>query len=82
MRWQDIVISIAQLCFVIAMIPSIRGKDKPAAATSIMNVILVAIIAGCLLTLRLWFSAFTALVVAITWSILAIQKLKIDKISR
>jgi hypothetical protein len=79
MRWQDIVISIAQLCFIFAMLPSIRTKDKPAAATSVMNVILVCIIAVSLLTLELWFSALTALAIAATWAVLAVQKIKINK---
>ncbi len=78
MRWQDLVISVCQLFFVIAMIPSIRSNDKPALTTSIMNVILVAIITVCLFTLKLWFSSFTAALVGLTWSILAIQKRKIN----
>lgn len=82
MRWQDVVISITQLCFIFAMIPSIRSNDKPAVATSVMNVVLVGIIAICLLTLRLWFSALTALAVAITWGILAVQKTKLNKSSK
>ncbi len=79
MRWQDIVISIAQLCFIIAMIPSIRSNDKPASSTSIMNIILVTVIATCLLTLKLWFSALTAIAIATTWAVLAVQKINIDK---
>ena len=79
MRWQDIVIALAQICFIFAMLPSIRSKDKPATATSVMNVGLVSIITICLLTLRLWFSAATALGVAIAWTILAAQKIKINK---
>lgn len=79
MRWQDIVISVAQLCFIIAMLPSIKSNDKPAVATSVMNVVLVAVIATCMLTLRLWFSAFTALTIASTWAILAVQKIRTNK---
>jgi len=79
MRWQDTVISIAQLCFVLAMLPSIRSNDKPAAATSIMNVVLVCTIAASLLSLKLWFSAVTALAIAATWALLAVQKVKLDK---
>lgn len=74
MRWQDIVISVCQLLFVVAMVPSIRGKDKPALATSLMNVALVMAIAVSLLTLKLWFSTFTALLVAGSWALLAVQK--------
>lgn len=79
MKWQDIVISICQIFFVVAMIPSIRSSDKPALTTSVMNVILVSIITVCLFTLKLWFSSFTAAMVGLTWSVLAIQKHKINK---
>lgn len=75
MRWQDIVISVAQVCFIFAMLPSIRSNDKPAVATSVMNVILVSTISFSLLTLHLWFSAATAVGIAVTWAILAIQKI-------
>ncbi len=78
MRWQDIVISICQIFFVVAMIPSIRSNDKPAFSTSVMNVILVGIIVVCLFTLNLWFSSITAAMVGLTWSVLAIQKRKLD----
>ncbi|HSX53541.1 MAG TPA: hypothetical protein VLF90_04215 [Patescibacteria group bacterium] len=64
------------------MLPSIRSDDKPAAATSIMNVVLVSIIGTCLLTLRLWFSALTAVAIATTWGILAFQKIKLDRKAR
>ncbi len=79
MQWQDIVISICQICFVIALMPSVLSKDKPAAATSIMNVVLVSIITACLFSLGLWFSGATAAMVGITWVVLAVQKLKLDK---
>ncbi len=79
MRWQDIVISICQICFIIAMIPSFRSLHKPHVATSVMNFVLVCIITTCLFTLKLWFSGATALLVAIGWGVLAIQKIRLNK---
>ncbi len=79
MRWQDIVISVCQICFVIALIPSIRSHHKPAYATSLMNAILVSVVTFCLFSLGLWFSGITAAMVGVTWAVLAIQKLEIDK---
>jgi hypothetical protein len=79
MAWQDIVISIAQLSFIFALLPSIRSKDKPATATSIMNAVLIFTIATCLLTLKLWFSAASAYIVTIAWVILAVQKIKLNR---
>lgn len=79
MHWQDIVISMCQIGFFIALIPSIRSHHKPAAITSIMNFVLVFIVATCLLTLELWFSAITAYLVDVSWLILAIQKVQLDR---
>lgn len=79
MKWQDIVIAICQLSFLPAMLPTLIGKDKPAFSTSLLNAIIVSIIVTCMLTLNLWFSAATGLITAIIWTILAIQKWRIDK---
>jgi len=79
MRWQDIVISLCQMGFVIALIPSIRSRHKPALSSSVMNVVLVGIVTFCLFSLHLWFSGITATMVGTTWAVLAIQKLEIDK---
>lgn len=77
--WQDTVIAICQLLFIVAMWPTIKGKDKPALSTCIMNTVLVAVIAFCLGTLHLWFSLITATSTALLWLTLVIQKMKIDK---
>lgn len=79
MQWQDYVISISQIFFVIALIPSIRGQHKPDAITSVMFCTFVAIVGACLLSLELWISAATAFLGAIAWAILAVQKIKIDR---
>jgi heme O synthase-like polyprenyltransferase len=76
--WQDTVIALCQLAAVPAMIPSIRGDDKPAFKTSFLNAIIVTIITCTLITLGLWFSAVTASFIAICWIILAVQKWRID----
>ena len=80
MIWQDIVIAIAQVFFVIALIPSIKGTDKPALATSVMNTMLVTIVALTQLTLDLWFSTLTAFAIALGHLILTIQKARINRL--
>ncbi len=76
MKWQDIVISIAQIFSIIALIPSIRSKDKPAKTTSLIAMICVLAITICLFTLQLWLGSFTAFLIAVCWGILYIQKRK------
>lgn len=75
MRWQDIVIGIVQFCYIIALVPTIRGKHKPELMTSAMNVVLVMIVVVCLVTLHLWLSALSAFGVGLAWAVLAIQRL-------
>jgi heme O synthase-like polyprenyltransferase len=76
MRWQDIVISICQTSFLVALVPSIKSNHKPAVTTSVMYAILLCVIAFSLATLHLWLSAITALAGAVPWFILALQKHK------
>jgi len=77
--WQDTVIAVCQLAFVPAMIPTLRGKDKPAFSTSVLNAVIVTIIASTLATLHLWWAVSTALLIALIWVILAVQKYRIDR---
>ena len=82
MAWQDYVISIAQIGFIIALIPTLRSGDKPPKATSFMNTVLLVVISFSLFTLGLYFSAATAFAIALTWAVIGLQKLKTDKASK
>lgn len=72
--WQDTVIALCQLAFLPSMLPTLFGKDKPAFSTSVMNAMIVTIIAVTMGTLNLWFSVATGSAIALVWIILAIQK--------
>jgi hypothetical protein len=77
--WQDTVIGMCQLAFVPAMAPTILGPDKPALSTSVGSAVIVTIIATTMATLRLWFATTTAALLVVIWTILALQKLSIDR---
>lgn len=77
--WQDSVIALCQLAFLPSMIPTLVGKDKPALITSIMNALIVSIITLTFVTLDLWFSVFTGSVTVGIWTVLAVQKWRIDR---
>lgn len=73
MIWQDIAIMVACFSFSAALIPSIRGKNKPEAKTSLFTILGLSTIAVCFATLGLWLS-FTSEMTAISaWSILLYQ---------
>ena len=74
MKWQDYVISSGLFVFTIALVPSIRGKDKPALFTSIMTSSVMYVFTMTFITLGLWASALGQFVGASAWATLAIQK--------
>ncbi len=79
--WQDTVIAICQFLFVVSLIPSVRGENKPALATSLFSAVLVAIITATLFTLKLWLTMISAAMIGLVWSVLAWQKYHLDRAS-
>lgn len=53
MLWQDWVFAIGSLIFAAALIPSVRGQDKPALSTSLTTGSVLIIFALTYLTLSL-----------------------------
>ena len=72
--WQDVVISIGQWLFFLALLPSVFSNDKPALSTSIMTGGTLMVFAVTYVTLDLWVSTFSTLLVASTWFFLSWQK--------
>jgi len=74
MVWQDIVIMVACFGFAVALIPSIRGDNKPAKSSCLLTAMLLSAIAVCFATMRYWLS-FTAETTSIAaWLILYHQQ--------
>ncbi len=76
MHWQDWVFSGGQIIFLIALIPTLKGKSKPEISTSVVTSVILALFALTYLTLGLWFSAITSVGTSTAWATLAYQKLK------
>ncbi len=74
MHWQDVVLTIGQIIFIIALFPSIVGKDKPALQTSILTSAVAFSVAIVYITLSVQFAAISAGLNGIFWLILAVQK--------
>ncbi|MBU6431112.1 MAG: hypothetical protein KGJ58_02055 [Patescibacteria group bacterium] len=79
MSWQDILLSIGQFVFAVALLPSVFGKDKPALSTSLTTGIVLMIFAFTYSTLKLWSGAAFAALVGAMWFVLVIQKYFKDK---
>lgn len=78
------IIAVGQWFFLIALLPSIFGKDKPALATSILTGTVLAVLAFTYATLSLWVSTISGILVSSAWFILAVQKYRMNtsKITR
>ena len=79
MLWQDYVFTIGGIIFVIALIPSITGKDKPALASSILTGVVLLAFSATYISLSLWYSALTVSLTAVCWFTLAFQKYRQNK---
>ena len=74
MQWQDIVLSIGQYIFALALLPSIFGNDKPALLTCLLTGAILGTFGIVYATLGLWSSVISAVVLTFAWIILAYQQ--------
>lgn len=77
-HWQDLVLSTCILGFNIALVPTLLSKKhKPHASTGIITAIFQLAAFSVYLSLHLWYSASMAVLNAVLWIVLAIQKLTV-----
>ena len=79
MSWQDIVFSIGQWIFIVALIPLLFSTDKPALSSSLMTGTVLAVFAFTYSTLSLWTASVSTVLSAGAWFILAIQKMRANR---
>jgi len=79
MHWQDLVISIGQIIFSIALIPMVLGKDKPALISSVITGIVLMIYALTYITIQFWFGSLMTIITGGIWLLLAYQKYRMEK---
>jgi hypothetical protein len=74
MKWQEIILTLGQIIFIVALLPSVFSKDKPEIWTSILTGLVAYSICATYFTLSLPLAAISAGFNGVFWSILAIQK--------
>lgn len=77
--WQDYVFTTGQLFFMIALVPTIRGAQKPETSTSLLNTTVLLVFAATHFSLQLWFASVTTLIVAGQWLFLFWQRVQQNK---
>jgi hypothetical protein len=76
LTWQDAVLTGGSLVFLLALLPSVLGDDKPAAWTSLTTAAMLYLFAAVDTTLNLTFTALTTVVTASLWGVLLIQRMR------
>ena len=74
MNWQETILTLGQIIFIVALVPSILSKDKPQIWTSIITGLVALSISITYLTLNIPFAAISAFLNFVAWGVLAIQK--------
>jgi hypothetical protein len=74
MQWQDIVLTLGQFIFIVALIPALNHNHKPPFTTSVINTLVLFLYVVVYITLSLWFTALMTLGLGICWFVLAWQK--------
>lgn len=74
MHWQQTVLALGQVVFIIALLPSVFSKDKPEIWTSIITGTVALSIAITYTTMKLPIAALSAFFNFVFWSLLAYQK--------
>lgn len=74
--WQDAVLTAGSLVFMLALLPSVLGEDKPAPWTSLTTAATLYVFAGVDMTLGLTFTALTTAGTATLWATLLVQRMR------
>lgn len=73
MSWQDTLIAVGQVLFIIALVPALLGSSKPPRFTCLLTGGVLAAFAVAFGSLSLWWGSWSAAVCALCWFILLCQ---------
>ena len=81
--WQDWVVGIILWIFAVSLVPTIlHASNKPAFSTSLLTSLGNFVMAYVFATLDLWNGSLAALAIAIAWSIITVQRWRLDNYAR
>ncbi len=72
--WQDAVLMIGNIFFLIALVPSVLGENKPSKWTSLITATTLTTFAVVYFTLSLSYATIATTLSALAWRVLCIQK--------
>jgi hypothetical protein len=71
--WQDAVFSAGTVIFILALLPTLLGPNKPSPITSVLTGAILICFAITYVTLGLWLSGSVAFINAIVWLVIFFQ---------
>lgn len=74
MQWQELVFGLGTWVFIAALIPTIRGEQKPEISTSMTNAITITAFVIAWASQDFWFSVLPATILSGAWFLLAQQR--------
>lgn len=75
MKWQDAVFALGEIVFMIGLVPSLVGPDKPSWVTSILTGLMLCGFLTVHASYKLWTAFVLCTVTACMWFVLAWQVL-------
>jgi hypothetical protein len=79
MAWQDWAFAVGGFFFIVSLVPTMRGEQKPALTTCIMSVVIVTVFTATMASLELWLSALANAGIAVCWAIISMQRYAMNK---
>lgn len=71
--WQDLVLAILQGLTIVALVPTLLGKDKPEKTTSLFTSFILLAMAFIFLTMGLVYASVSAALAGVLWIVLFAQ---------
>jgi len=75
-QWQDLLLTVGGLILTIALIPTIRAKEKPQLSTSAITATVLYSFGIVYASLGLWLAFVSIMFNASLWAMLFVQKLR------
>ena len=75
LSWQDAVLTVGNIIFFLALIPSIVSKDKPSKWTSLSTALALTAFSFTYFTLNLTYSTIAMAATSLAWWVLYFQKI-------
>lgn len=79
MSWQDIVLGVGSVGFVIALLPAMKNRQKPPVSTCSINTVILISIICVYISFQLWLTVFIQIIITFQWIYIGWKRYQSDK---